>query len=83
MAEREANDRLRAEEPAAFEAKMREQLPTSKCCLCGEPIKGLRPQRSTPCATRAWRATRATRATRAERVQRVIMVPQRIRKWPP
>ena len=40
FAEREANDRLRAEDPAAFEAKMRAQLPTSKCCLCGETFKG-------------------------------------------
>jgi hypothetical protein len=39
-AEREANDRLRAEDPAANEAKMRAQMPTSKCCLCGETFRG-------------------------------------------
>ena len=32
--------RLHAEDPAAFEAKMRAQLPTSKCCLCGEAFQG-------------------------------------------
>ena len=25
---------------AALEAKMRAQLPTSKCCLCGDTFKG-------------------------------------------
>ena len=40
VAEREANDRLKREEPAALEVKMRAQLPTSKCCLCGETFKG-------------------------------------------
>ena len=40
LAECEANDRLRAEDPAAFEAKMRASLPTSKCTLCGESFKG-------------------------------------------
>ena len=40
MTEREANDRLKREDPAAYEAKMRAQLPTSKCCLCGETFKG-------------------------------------------
>ena len=40
MAEREANERLKREDLAAFEAKMRAQLPTSKYCLCGETFKG-------------------------------------------
>ena len=40
MADREANNRLPAEDPAAFEARMRAQLPTSKCCLCGETFTG-------------------------------------------
>ena len=40
MTEREANDRLKREDPAAYEAKMRAQLPTSKCCLCCETFQG-------------------------------------------
>ena len=59
MAEREANDRLRAEDPAAFEAKMRESLPTSKCTLRRE-LQGIRTQR----------APRARRGRGMRRVQR-------------
>ena len=40
LLEGEANDRLKREDPAAYEAKMRAQLPTSKCCLSGESFKG-------------------------------------------
>ena len=36
LAEEEANARLKRRDPAAYEAKMLAQLPTSKCCLCGE-----------------------------------------------
>ena len=60
LAECEANDRLRAEDPAAFEAKMRAQLPTSKCTLCGESFKGYGHRR----------APRARRGRGVRRVQR-------------
>ena len=40
MAKREANERMEREDPAAFDAKMRAKLPTSKCCFCGEAFKG-------------------------------------------
>jgi DNA-directed RNA polymerase subunit RPC12/RpoP len=40
LAEEEANARLKRRDPAAYEAKMLAQLPTSKCCLCGETFKG-------------------------------------------
>ena len=73
MAEREANDRLRAEDPAAFEAKMRAQLPTSKCCLCGETFKGYghnaHPVRDEGVACDACNGA--------------IVLPQRFRKWVP
>ena len=36
----EANDRLRAEDPSAYEAKMLAQLPASKCFLCGSSSAG-------------------------------------------
>ena len=58
MAEREANERLKREDPAAYKAKMRAQLPTSKCCLCGEDFRGYLATTPTPCAMRVWRATR-------------------------
>ena len=44
MAERVANERLKRDDPAAYEAKM--------LCLCGETFKGYDPQRP-PRATRA------------------------------
>ena len=73
MAEREANDRLRAEDPAAFEAKMRAQLPTSKCCLCGEAFQGYghnaHPVRDEGVACDACNGA--------------IVLPQRFRKWAP
>ena len=73
MAERVANDRLRAEDPAAFEAKMRAQLPTSKCCLCGETFKGYghnaHPVRDEGVACDACNGA--------------IVLPQRFRKWAP
>ena len=59
MAEGDANERLKREDPAAYEAKMRAQLPTSTSAA-----SAARPSRATatapPCSTRAWRATRAT-----------------------
>ena len=71
--EREANDRLRAEDPAAFEAKMRAQLPTSKCCLCGEAFQGYghnaHPVRDEGVACDACNGA--------------IVLPQRFRKWGP
>ena len=66
-----ANDRLRAEDPAAFEAKMRAQLPTSKCTLCGEVFKGYghnaRPVRDEGVA--------------CDECNEAIVVPQRLIKW--
>ena len=71
MAEREANDRLRAEDPVAHEAKMRifqvlRSFP-SKCCPCGarEPREPARSARSEAQAKK-WLVVRAllTRATR-------------------
>ena len=60
-AECEANDRLRAEDPAAFEAKMRAELPTSKCTLSlRRELQGIRTQR----------APRARRGRGVRRVQR-------------
>ena len=71
MAEREADDRLRAEDPATFEAKMRAQMPTSKCCLCGEAFKGYghnaHPVRNEGVACDACNGA--------------IVLPQRFRKW--
>ena len=71
--EREANDRLRAEDPAAFEAKMLAQLPTSKCCLCGEAFQGYghnaHPVRDEGVACDACNGA--------------IVLPQRFRKWAP
>ena len=71
VAEREANDRLRADDPAAFEAKVRAQLPTSKCCLCGEAFKGYghnaHPVRDEGVACDACNGA--------------IVLPQRFRKW--
>jgi hypothetical protein len=89
-AECEANDRLRAEDPAALraEAKMRAQLPTCSpratrptpsAASCGERpslSKGYGHNAHPVCATTAWRATRATGRSR-------IVVPQRFRKWAP
>ena len=73
MAEREANDRLKRDDPAAYEAKMRAQLPTSKCCLCGETFKGYghnaHPVRDEGVACDACNAA--------------IVVPQRLIKWAP
>ena len=73
MAEREANDRLRAEDPAAHEAKMRAQLPTSTCCLCGEAFQGYghsaHPVRDEGVACDACNGA--------------IVMPQRFRKWVP
>ena len=73
MAEREANDRLSVEDPAAFEAKMRAQLPTSKCCLCGETFTGYghnaHPVRDEGVACDACNGA--------------IVVPERFRKWAP
>ena len=70
-AECEANDRLRAEDPAAFEAKMRAELPTSKCTLCGESFKGYghnaRPVRDEGVA--------------CDECNAAIVVPQRFLKW--
>ena len=71
LLEWEANDRLRAEDPAAYEAKMRAQLPTSKCCLCGETFKGYghnaHPVRDEGVACDACNGA--------------IVLPQRFRKW--
>jgi hypothetical protein len=71
MAEQEANDRLKREDPAAYEAKMRAQLPASKCCLCGDTFKGYghtaHPVRNEGVACDVCNGT--------------IVVPQRIRKW--
>ena len=72
-AECEANERLRTEDPAAFEAKMRAQLPTSKCCLCGETFQGYghnaHPVRDEGVACDACNGA--------------IVLPQRFRKWAP
>ena len=71
LLEWEANDRLKREDPAAFEAKMRAQLPTSKCCLCGETFKGYghnaHPVRDEGVACDACNGA--------------IVLPQRFRKW--
>ena len=64
MAEREVNDRLRAEDPAAFEAKMRAQLPTSKCCLCGETFNGYGHNARPPRARRGRGVRRVQRGDR-------------------
>ena len=73
MLECEANDRLRAEDPAAYEAKMRACLPTSKCCLCGEAFQGYghnaHPVRDEGVACDACNGA--------------IVLPQRFRKWAP
>ena len=70
----EANERLRAEDPAAFEAKVRAQLPTSKCLsICGETFQGYghnaRPVRDEGVACDACNGA--------------IVLPQRFRKWAP
>ena len=71
LLEWEANDRLKREDPAAFEAKMRAQLPTSKCCLCGETFTGYghnaHPVRDEGVACDACNGA--------------IVLPQRFRKW--
>ena len=71
--EPEANDRLKRDDPAAYEAKMRAQLPTSKCCLCGETFKGYghnaHPVRDEGVACDACNGA--------------IVLPQRFRKWAP
>jgi hypothetical protein len=64
MAEGEANERLKREDPATYEAKMRAQLPTSQRPSAAS-AGAARPSRATattptPCATTVWRATRAT-----------------------
>ena len=73
MAEGDANERLKREDPAAYEAKMRAQLPTSKCCLCGEAFKGYghnaHPVRDEGVACDACNGA--------------IVLPQRVRKWAP
>ena len=73
MDEGDANERLKREDPAAYEAKMRAQLPTSKCCLCAETFKGYghnaHPVRDDGVACDACNGA--------------IVVPQRIRKWAP
>ena len=64
----------RAEDPA-YEAKMRAQLPTSKCCLCGEAFQGYlyghnaHPMRDEGVACDACNGA--------------IVLPQRFRKWAP
>ena len=71
MAEGDANERLKREDPAAYEAKMRAQLPTSKCCLCGEAFQGYghnaHPVRDEGVACDACNGA--------------IVLPQRFRKW--
>ena len=73
MAEGDANERLKREDPAAYEAKMRAQLPTSKCCLCGEAFQGYghnaHPVRDEGVACDACNGA--------------IVLPQRFRKWAP
>ena len=51
-----------AHRTAAYEAKMRAQLPTSKCCLCGEAFKGY--------GHNGQRPPRARRGRGVRRVQR-------------
>ena len=73
LLEWEANDRLKREDPAAYEAKIRAQLPTSKCCLCGETFQGYghnaHPVRDEGVACDACNGA--------------IVLPQRFRKWAP
>ena len=73
MAEGRANERLKREDPAAYEAKMLAQLPTKKCSLCGEIFKGYghsaHPVRDEGVACDACNGA--------------IVVPQRFRKWAP
>ena len=73
LLEWEANDRLKREDPAAYEAKMRAQLPTSKSCLCSEVFKGYghnaHPVRDEGVACDACNGA--------------IVLPQRFRKWAP
>ena len=70
---REANERLRTEDPAAYAAKMREQLPTSTCNLCGETFRGhghnAHPVRDEGVA--------------CDECNMAIVVPERFRKWAP
>ena len=71
LAECEANDRLRAEDPAAFEAKMRAELPTSKCTLCGESFKGYGHNASPV----------RDEGVACDECNAAIVVPQRLIKW--
>ena len=71
LLEGEANDRLKRADPAAYEAKMRAQLPTSKCCLCGESFKGFGHNASPV----------REEGVACETCNRAIVLPQRIRKW--
>ncbi len=76
LLEWEANDRLKREDPAAFEAKMRACLPTSKCCLCGEAF-----HRAT--ATTPTRHPVRDEGVACDACNGAIVLPQRFRKWAP
>ena len=71
LAEQEANERLKQEDPVAYEVKMLAQLPTSRCCLCGDTFKGhghnAHPVRNAGVA--------------CDECNFKIVVPQRILKW--
>ena len=71
MAECEANDRLKREDPAAFEAKMRAQLPTSKCCLCGDTFTGYGHNAHSV----------RDEGVACDACNGAIVLPQRFRKW--
>ena len=71
MAECEANERLEREDPAAYKAKMRACLLTSKCCLCGETFQGYG---HNACPVR-------DEGVACDACNGAIVLPQRFRKW--
>ena len=71
LLEWEANDRLKREDPAAYEAMLLARLPTSKCCLCGESFKGFGHNTSPV----------REECVACDTCNGAIVLPQRIRKW--